>query len=91
MSQPLIHASAIIDANAIIADTSTDESNELMGSILGRQAATISLGFLFGSLAGGRLTEYGERMAYIAALLFSTIRQFTNFFITIFDSQFIRC
>lgn len=45
-----------------------------MGSVLGRHAAFISLGFLFGSIAGGRLTEYGsERAAYSAALLFSLL------------------
>ena len=73
MINVLVGGFVVIIANAIIADTSTDESNEMMGSTLGRQAATVSLGFLFGSLAGGRLTEYGERMAYIAALLFSIV------------------
>mmetsp|Transcript_25076 Transcript_25076/g.45365 ORF Transcript_25076/g.45365 Transcript_25076/m.45365 type:complete len:678 (+) Transcript_25076:80-2113(+) len=51
-----------------------NSSKNDMGSVLGRHAAFISLGFLFGSIAGGRLTEYGsERAAYSAALLFSVL------------------
>ena len=44
-----------------------------MGSVLGKQAAFASLGFLLGSVVGGRLTEYGERAAYGTALLLSLL------------------
>ena len=54
-------------------DKNKNASKNNMGSILGTQAACISLAFLFGSVAGGRLTEYGERAAYGAALLFSVL------------------
>jgi len=44
-----------------------------MGSVLGKQAAFSSLGFLLGSVIGGRLTEYGERVAYGTACLLSVL------------------
>ena len=48
-----------------------------MGTVLGKQAACISSGFLFGSLLGGRLTEFGERFAYGGALIFSLMAALT--------------
>mmetsp|Transcript_8840 Transcript_8840/g.18864 ORF Transcript_8840/g.18864 Transcript_8840/m.18864 type:complete len:618 (-) Transcript_8840:250-2103(-) len=44
-----------------------------MGSTIGRQAAAVSLGFLFGSLVGGRLMELGERAPYALASIFSAL------------------
>lgn len=73
----------IITTNSIIGDlfsgnTQTNNHNnahdkDQMGAVLGRQAACISSGFLFGSLLGGRLTEYGERTAYGIASIFSVL------------------
>ena len=78
----------VIVANSVIADTcsqppqqkkgnsisNSSSSNDQMGSVLGRQAAVVALGFLCGSVAGGRLTEFGdERTAYVAALIFSVL------------------
>ena len=71
----------VIVANAIIADmfavaASKEKgvhSNDQMGTVMGRQAAAVSLGFLSGSLIGGRLTEGGERMTYGYSLLFSVL------------------
>ena len=74
----------VIVANSVIADTCAQplqqkkgnniSSNDQMGSVLGRQAAVVALGFLIGSVAGGRLTEFGiERTAYVAALIFSVL------------------
>ena len=53
--------------------TSGSNNNEQMGSVLGKQAAYASLGFLLGSVVGGRLTEYGERVAYGTALVLSVL------------------
>ena len=44
-----------------------------MGAALGTQAAYASLGFLLGSLIGGRLTEVGERLAYGACSILSAL------------------
>jgi len=74
----------MIVANAVIADLFAGRG-EMMGSVLGRQAASVSLGFLFGSVTGGRLTEYGERPAYGAGLLFSVLATF-NVSFRMFDS-----
>ena len=70
----------LIVANSVIADvfstpSSPHDSNDSgqMGSVLGRQAASVALGFLIGSITGGRLMEYGERAAYGAALVFSIL------------------
>lgn len=87
MVNVLLGGFLVIIANAVIADlftTSTsnsknDKGSEQMGGVLGRQAATVSLGFLFGSVAGGRLTEYGERIAYGSALIFSTLATLNTF------------
>mmetsp|Transcript_37092 Transcript_37092/g.79113 ORF Transcript_37092/g.79113 Transcript_37092/m.79113 type:complete len:548 (-) Transcript_37092:505-2148(-) len=85
----LVGGFLVIISNAVIADafstaTQPDDENESdsdnantskndMGSVLGKQAACMYLGFLSGSMAGGRLTEFGERAAYGAALLFSAL------------------
>lgn len=76
----------VIVTNAVIADVfapspssllsqtslnDTRSSSNTMGSVLGKQAAYASLGFLIGSVLGGRLTEYGERVAYGTAMLLS--------------------
>jgi len=86
MVNVLLGGFLVIIANAVIADLFTSSSNskndkgsEQMGGVLGRQAATVSLGFLFGSVAGGRLTEYGERIAYGSALIFSTLATLNTF------------
>jgi MFS family permease len=47
------------------------QAQQGMGAALGTQAAYASLGFLLGSLIGGRLTEIGERWAYGACSLLS--------------------
>eukprot|EP00984_Skeletonema_dohrnii_P003863 scaffold1333_cov130-Skeletonema_dohrnii-CCMP3373.AAC.16 len=54
-------------------DNNNGHGKDQMGAVLGRQAALISSGFLFGSLLGGRLTEYGERIAYSVAAIFSAL------------------
>eukprot|EP00970_Alexandrium_tamarense_P012337 scaffold2858_cov169-Alexandrium_tamarense.AAC.5 len=80
----LIGGFLMIVANTVIADMfakndgGSDKMDDVhgkdqMGTVLGRQAASISLGFLSGSLLGGRLTELGERPAYGCAFLFSTL------------------
>ena len=61
----------IITTQSIIGDLFSGTQKDQMGTVLGRQAALISSGFLFGSLLGGRLTEYGERTAYGCASIFS--------------------
>ena len=63
----------IFSSNGDNDDSDNVHSKDKMGSTLGIQAATISLGFLFGSLAGGRLIEHGERAAYGCALIFSAL------------------
>ena len=70
----------IITTNSIIGDIFSGISNDnktygkdQMGAVLGRQAALISSGFLTGSLLGGKLTEYGERIAYGCAAVFSAL------------------
>ncbi|EED89712.1 transporter, partial [Thalassiosira pseudonana CCMP1335] len=68
----LIGGFLMIVANTVIADMFA-KNDDQMGTVLGRQAASISLGFLSGSLLGGRLTELGERPAYGCAFLFSTL------------------
>jgi DHA1 family multidrug resistance protein-like MFS transporter len=83
----------IIVANSIIGDlfSGSGGSNgkdkddnvhdkDQMGTVLGKQAACISSGFLFGSLLGGRLTEFGERFAYGGALIFSFMAALTAAF-----------
>ncbi len=84
----------IIVANSIIGDifSGSGGSNngkqkddnvhdkDQMGTVLGKQAACISSGFLFGSLLGGRLTEFGERFAYGGALIFSVMAALTAAF-----------
>ena len=77
----------VIITNAIIADMFTGLSknkglggNDQMGTIFGRQAAAVSMGFLSGSLIGGRLTEGGERLAYGCSLLFSILGLFNGAF-----------
>jgi MFS family permease len=49
------------------------QAQQGMGAALGTQAAYASLGFLLGSLIGGRLTEIGERWAYGACSLLSAL------------------
>lgn len=84
MVNVLIGGFLMIVANTVIADMfakndgGSDKMDDVhgkdqMGTVLGRQAASISLGFLSGSLLGGRLTELGERPAYGCAFLFSTL------------------
>ncbi|KAL7518856.1 hypothetical protein ACHAWX_003660 [Stephanocyclus meneghinianus] len=71
----------VVVANAVIADLfagATEKGKSLhgqdqMGTAMGRQAASVSLGFLLGSLVGVRLTEIGERIAYGCSLLFSIL------------------
>lgn len=79
----------IIITNAVIADlfgggssAGSSSSNTTgggartqqgMGAALGTQAAYASLGFLLGSLIGGRLTEVGERLAYGACSTLSAL------------------
>ena len=82
----------IIVANSIIGDIFSGSGGnngkqkdnvhdkDQMGTVLGKQAACISSGFLFGSLLGGRLTEYGERFAYGGALIFSVMAALTAAF-----------
>ena len=77
----------VIITNAIIADMFANPSRDnrlsgkdQMGTIFGRQAAAVSLGFLSGSLIGGRLTEGGERLAYGCSLLFSVLGLFNGAF-----------
>jgi DHA1 family multidrug resistance protein-like MFS transporter len=79
----------IIVANSIIGDifssSGKQKDNDVhdkdqMGTVLGKQAACISSGFLFGSLLGGRLTEFGERFAYGGALIFSVMAALTAAF-----------
>lgn len=85
----------IIVANSIIGDIFSGSSGgsnngkqkdnnlhdkDQMGTVLGKQAACISSGFLFGSLLGGRLTEFGERFAYGGALIFSVMAALTAAF-----------
>ena len=79
----------IIVANSIIGDifssSGKQKDNDVhdkdqMGTVLGKQAACISSGFLFGSLLGGRLTEFGERFAYGGALIFSFMAALTAAF-----------
>ena len=70
----------IITTQSIIGDLFTGEQKNQMGSVLGRQAACISSGFLFGSLLGGKLTEYGERTAYGCASIFSVLAALTAAF-----------
>lgn len=58
----------------MIGDVFSGKQKDQMGVVLGRQAALISSGFLFGSLLGGRLTEYyGERTTYGCASIFSAL------------------
>lgn len=102
MVNVLVGGFLTIVANAVIADvfstaSSPDENDdgntnksEMMGSTLGRHAACISLGFLFGSMAGGRLTEYGERTAYGASLLFSVLAMLNVSFRMLDSLQFTR-
>ena len=61
----------------MFANTSEDAKDK-MGSIFGRQAAAVSMGFLSGSLIGGRLTEGGERLAYGCSLIFSLLATMTG-------------
>ena len=61
----------------VFANTSQDAKDQ-MGSIFGRQAAAVSMGFLSGSLIGGRLTEGGERLAYGCSLVFSLLATMTG-------------
>ena len=77
----------IIITNAVIADlfgggsAGSSSSNTTgggartqgMGAALGTQAAYASLGFLLGSLIGGRLTKVGERLAYGACSILSAL------------------
>jgi DHA1 family multidrug resistance protein-like MFS transporter len=80
----------IIVANSIIGDLFSGNNGkdkddnvhdkDQMGTVLGKQAACISSGFLFGSLLGGRLTEFGERFAYGGALIFSFMAALTAAF-----------
>ncbi|KAL7433017.1 hypothetical protein ACHAXH_004105 [Discostella pseudostelligera] len=75
----------VIVTNTVIADvfapsistsrssSGSSSTSEQMGSVLGKQAAFASFGFLLGSVVGGRLTEYGERVAYGTACLLSVL------------------
>ncbi len=60
-------------SNSSNGTSGSSSTSEQMGSVLGKQAAFASLGFLLGSVVGGRLTEYGERAAYGTALLLSLL------------------
>ena len=93
----LVGGFLVIIVNAIIADvftTSNDNNDnngsEMMGSVLGRQAATVSLGFLLGSVVGGRLTEYSERTAYTGALILSTLATLNVAFRMVDSLQFTK-
>ena len=93
----LVGGFLVIIVNAIIADvfTTTNDNNdnngsEMMGSVLGRQAATVSLGFLLGSVVGGRLTEYSERTAYTGALILSTLATMNVAFRMVDSLQFTK-
>ncbi|KAL9178645.1 hypothetical protein ACHAXT_001983 [Thalassiosira profunda] len=86
----------LIVVNTIIADVfstsgkgAKSSNNDQMGSVLGRQAACVSLGFLLGSLIGGRLTEWGERAAYGGALALSTLATLNVVFRTRDSLEFV--
>ena len=90
----LVGGFLVIIVNAIIADvfTTSNDNNgsEMMGSVLGKQAATVSLGFLLGSVVGGRLTEYSERTAYTGALILSTLATLNVAFRMVDSLQFTK-